>query len=132
MPYALRFVTILRGLLVSFCLIALAASPASAVQESDPYPVESLARILGELHGLTFACEGRQAQTWRAAMTELLDHEAPTAGTYRARLIDRFNDGFRHQERLRLRCGAESEMARRELSERGRAFSNQLRRTYLE
>jgi len=131
-PYALRFVTILRGLLVSFCLIAIAASPASAVQESDPYPVESLARILGELHGLTFACQGRQAQTWRTAMAELLDHEAPTAGTYRARLIDRFNEGFRHQERLRLRCGAESEYARQQLAEQGRAFSNQLRRTYLD
>ncbi|WBQ11106.1 TIGR02301 family protein [Hyphomonadaceae bacterium ML37] len=132
MPYALRFVTTLRGLLVSFCLIALAAAPTSARQESDPYPVESLARIMGELHGLTFACQGRQAQTWRTAMAELLDYEAPTAGTYRARLIDRFNEGFRHQERLRLRCGAESEYARQQLAEQGRAFSNQLRRTYLD
>lgn len=132
MPCALHPVTRLRGLLVGFCLIAIAAAPASAVQEGDPYPVESLARILGELHGLTFACQGRQAQTWRTAMTELLDHEAPTAGTYRNRLIDRFNEGFRHQERLRLRCGAESEMARQDLAERGRAVSNQLRSTYLD
>jgi len=128
----LNFSISLRALIACLCLAALAAAPASARQQSDPYPVESLARILGELHGLTFACEGRHAQTWRTAMTELLDQEAPTAGTYRARLIDRFNEGYRHQERLRLRCGAESEMARRQLAERGRAFSNQLRRNYLE
>lgn len=128
----MTFATTIRTLIACFCLVALAASPTAARQQSDPYPVERLARIMGELHGLTFACHGRQAQTWRTAMAELLDHEAPTAGTYRARLIDRFNEGFRHQERLRLRCGAESEFARQQLAEQGRAFSNQLRGTYLE
>lgn len=122
----------IRTLIACLCLAAFIAAPASARQESDPYPIESLARIMGELHGLTFACQGRQAQSWRTAMAELLDHEAPTAGTYRNRLIDRFNEGFRQQERLRLRCGAESEMARQQLAEQGRAVSNQLRRTYLD
>ncbi|MCC5996852.1 MAG: TIGR02301 family protein [Oceanicaulis sp.] len=123
---------ILRAILALICLAALASAPAGARQEHDAYPVESLARIMGELHAIAFACEGRQSQTWRNAMSELLDHEAPAAGPFRARLIERFNEGFRHQERMRPRCGSESEMVREQLAERGRAFSEQLRRTYLE
>ncbi|KAA5804587.1 TIGR02301 family protein [Alkalicaulis satelles] len=122
-----RLILFLTGLSV-----LLVSAPAGAVQERDAYPVESLARIMGELHAIAFICDGRQTQVWRNAMVELLDHEAPAAGPFRSRLIDRFNEGFQHQERLRPRCGAESEMAREQLAERGRAFSEQLRRTYLD
>ena len=130
----------LRTVLIplSLCL-ALAFSPhahGQFIQRApgyvDPYPVESLARIMGEMHYLAFACQGRETQTWRDAMLELLDYEAPTRGSYRQRLVDRFNEGFRVQERRRTRCGAEEEMTRQALAAEGQALSEQLRRTYLD
>lgn len=108
------------------------AAPARAQSYVDPYPVESLAEVIGGLHAIAFECEGRGSQTWRATMLELLEHEAPTRGAFRDRLVQRFNEGFRDWERRRVRCGAEAEMARANLAERGQALSEQLRRTYLD
>ena len=68
----------------------------------------------------------------RGRHIELLDHEAPTRGGYRQRLVDRFNEGFRIQERRSPRCGAEEEMVRQTLAIEGEALSEQLRRTYLQ
>lgn len=117
--------------------LALAAAPGSAVAQpaggvQDTYPVESLASVLGELHYIYFACEGREAQLWRETMLEMLEHEAPTRGSYRDRLIASFNEGFQTQQRRRTRCGAEAEMQERSLAARGRSLSEQLRREYLD
>jgi len=119
-----------RIVLISLCLLA-AAAPGRAQSYADPYPVEGLAEVMGGLHAIAFACEGRGAQTWRTAMMELLEHEAPARGAYRDRLVARFNEGFRNWERRQVRCGAEAEVARADLAERGQALSEQLRRTYL-
>lgn len=129
--------TMLRSILLVLSLAGALAtispgSPARAQTYNDPYPVEGLAEVIGGLHAIAFACEGRGSQTWRGAMLELLEQEAPTRGAYRDRLVARFNDGFREWERRQVRCGAEAEMARERLAERGRALSEQLRRTYLE
>lgn len=121
----------LRFVLIPLVLFA-AAAPARAQSYTEPYPVESLAEVMGGLHAIAFECEGRGSQTWRSAMMELLEHEAPTRGAYRDRLVQRFNEGFRDWERRRVRCGAEAEMARAGLAERGQALSEQLRRTYLQ
>lgn len=117
---------------VILLILCTAAAPARAQSFADPYPVESLAEVMGGLHAIAFECEGRGSQTWRAAMLELLEHEAPARGAYRDRLVQRFNEGFRDWERRRVRCGAEAEIARAGLAERGQALSEQLRRTYLE
>jgi len=127
---------IIRALLLSLILAGLsAAASAQGLRRPpgfvDPYPVESLARVMGEMHYLAYACQGRDSQTWRNAMLELLDHEAPTRGSYRQRLVDRFNEGFRLQERRRPRCGAEEEMVRQALAAEGQSLSEQLRRAYL-
>ena len=122
----------LRSLVISAVFALTAASPSHAQSYVDPYPVESLAEVIGGLHAIAFECEGRGSQTWRSAMLELLEHEAPSRGAYRDRLIARFNEGFRDWERRRVRCGAEAEIARTRLAERGQALSEQLRRTYLE
>lgn len=117
---------------VILLIVCAAAAPVRAQSYADPYPVESLAEVMGGLHAIAFECEGRGSQTWRAAMLELLEHEAPARGAYRDRLVQKFNDGFRDWERRRVRCGAEAEIARAGLAERGQALSEQLRRTYLE
>jgi uncharacterized protein (TIGR02301 family) len=122
----------MRCLLVSLCLFLASASVANAQSHRDPYPVESLATILGQLHYLDFACQGRGAQTWRQTMVELLEQEAPTRGAYRDRLVGNFNDGFRQLELEQVRCGADSQLQRERLARRGRNLSEQLRRAYLD
>ena len=99
---------------------------------TEPYPVESLAEIMGSLHAIAFNCAGRNTQDWRDAMVELLDHEAPTRGAHRERLISRFNQGFRDIDNRRVRCGAEAEFTQQRLAARGQVLSEQLRRTYLD
>ncbi len=118
--------------LILILVVMLAGGSANAQSYADPYPVERLASVLGELHYLDFACQGRQAQTWRQTMVELLAQEAPTRGAYRERLIENFNGGFRRLERRRIRCGAETELERERLARQGRALSEQIRRTYLD
>lgn len=116
----------LAALALSVC-----AAPALA-QSADSYPVEALAGVIGELHYIDYNCSGRDAQVWRDTMLELLEHEAPTRGGHRDRLIASFNEGFQSQQRNRTRCGAEAELQERRLAARGRALSEQLRREYLD
>lgn len=96
------------------------------------YPVEALAGVLGELHYLSYACEGEETQTWRASMMELLELEAPTRGAYRDRLVENFNDGYRYHQRRRTRCGAEAEVERQRLALQGRALTETLTREYID
>ena len=128
----MRTLCLVLGLMLTLAPMAAAQKVVPPPGYQDPYPVESLARVMGEMHYLDFACKGRQSQAWRDAMVELLDHEAPTRGGYRQRLVDRFNEGFRIQERRNPRCGAEEEMVRQSLAAEGEALSEQLRRTYLQ
>lgn len=128
----LRTLLLTLGLTLAFAPLSQGQALRRPPGYVDPYPVESLARVMGEMHYLDFACKGRQSQAWRDAMVELLDHEAPTRGGYRQRLVDRFNEGFRIQERREPRCGAEEEMVRQTLAIEGEALSEQLRRTYLQ
>lgn len=88
--------------------------------------IPELAYVMGELHYLAYTCEGNHAQSWRNRMQELLDVEAPASGYWRERLIDNFNNGFRDQQRYRVRCGAEAEAERRELASRGERLSDAL------
>jgi uncharacterized protein (TIGR02301 family) len=110
--------------------------PVSAVQEdaesrADPFrdpgrTLPYLAYTLGQLHYLAYACEGSDAQHWRARMIELLQLEAPISGYRRERLIDAFNDGYQVEQRSRVRCGAEAEAQRRNLARRGAQMSQAL------
>jgi len=110
------------------------AAPAAAQSSSQPYPVERLSRVMGELHAIQFICEGPGAQVWRERMSELLELEAPVRGAYRQRLISEFNDGFteRQRARPRLSCGADARRLEAQLADEGERLSERLRRTYLE
>lgn len=148
----IRFVSLV---LIGLTLLGPALSPALALTQSQiqgqaqgnsressrgfksntyqqQYPVEALAGVMGELHYLSFTCDGRSAQDWREAMAEMLEFEAPTRGNYRQRLVEAFNEGFYTQSRLRPRCGSEAEFQQRQLAQRGQSLSEQIRRTYID
>lgn len=62
-----------------------------------------LAEILGSLHYLRELCGAQEGQLWREQMQELLDKEEPTAER-RARLIARFNRGYRGYREIHREC----------------------------
>ena len=122
----------MRAFIINLIAVFALTAGVRAQSFEQTYPVENLASIMGELHYLSYNCQGRRAQDWRETMLEMLELEAPTRGAYRERLVDAFNDGFYRQSDRRPRCGAETEFQQRILAERGRALSDQIRRTYIE
>jgi uncharacterized protein (TIGR02301 family) len=129
------------------CLVSLLLALPAAAQKPrgtapDPAPLNApndpqrtlpyLAYTLGELHYLSYACDGLDAQQWRDRMAELLNMEAPDRGRLRNRLIDSFNDGYREQQRYRPICGPEVEAERRALAHRGRDLSEMMRSNYFD
>ncbi len=117
-------------LLCALAALVAFTAPAPAQQGDATYPVDQLAGILGELHGINVLCRGSGAQEWRRRMEQLLELEAPMAGTQRDRLIARFNEGFRYHQQRRTRCGAESELESERLASQGEALAETLRRHY--
>mgnify|MGYP003625660379 CR=1 FL=1 len=131
----------MKRLAALLCVLLLTGSvlaqKAPDEDERDPFrdPGRSLpylAYTLGELHYLAYACDGNTAQQWRTRMIELLELEAPVSNNRRERLIRSFNDGYQMQQDNRLRCGAEVEAARRQLSVRGQQLSDALLASVLE
>lgn len=76
-------------------LLALAAAARPAGADEAPYDEEllRLAEILGSVHFLRMLC-GEEDGGWRTRMTALLEAEEPSPER-RARLVARFNHGYR-------------------------------------
>lgn len=91
-----------------------------------------LAYTLGELHYLSYACDGLDAQQWRQRMVQLMSMEAPDNGDLRDRMIDNFNEGYRVQQRFRPICGPEVDAERRALAHRGQDLSDMMREAYFD
>ena len=90
-----------------------------------------LARVMGESHLMTIACDGLNEQYWRDRMVELLSLEAENRYRLREDMIDAFNDGYRDRNRRNNRCDANMREDRANLSERGRLLAQQLGEPYL-
>ena len=76
-----------------------------------------LAEILGSLHYLRELCGAEEGQLWRGLMSDLIEKENPTPER-RARMIARFNQGFRgFQETYRKCTPAAVEANRRYIAE---------------
>jgi uncharacterized protein (TIGR02301 family) len=73
--------------------------------EIPPYAEEllRLSEILGAIHYLRGLCGAEEGQLWRLKMEELLAVEAPKP-TWRARLVERFNEGYRGFDRTYRQC----------------------------
>jgi uncharacterized protein (TIGR02301 family) len=82
----------------------LASQPAQAVDAPYEPELMRLAELLGSLHYLRDLC-GDPATTWRDQMERLLTTENPPADR-RARLVARFNSGFRSFDSVYATCTA--------------------------
>ncbi|MEM9330957.1 MAG: TIGR02301 family protein [Pseudomonadota bacterium] len=78
-----------------------------------------LSEILGALHYLRELCGAEEGQLWRDQMSQLIEKEEPTEAR-RARMIARFNQGFRgFQETYRDCTPAALEANKRYVEEGG-------------
>lgn len=120
----------------AFAFAALAVTAAhSGAQTPSPRPaaaatgasyesrVIDLSRVLGGAHYLRILCRGRGDQTWRDAMTRLIDIEAPAPGGRRSAMADAFNAGYRAEEERFPACSPEAEAVESALKAKGRRLS---------
>ena len=94
--------TIAAGLIA---LVALTGAGRAVAQQADaPYDEKlmRLAEVLGSLHYLRSLC-GEDNNPWRNEMQALLDAEKPDPER-RARLVARFNHGYRSFWSVHVQC----------------------------
>lgn len=77
-----------------------------------------LARVLGESHALSQACEGADDQFWRSRMNRLVATEQAEPVLERE-MKDSFNAGFAEARRLYSDCGEPTRRAERLAAVRG-------------
>lgn len=77
-----------------------------------------LAEILGAVHYLRELCGADEGQLWRDQMQAILKNEGTTA-VRRAKLVNKFNDGYRGYRRTYRTCTQSATLATRRFSTEG-------------
>ncbi len=87
-----------------------------------------LAEILGAVHYLRELCGAEEGQLWRDQMGEILRNEG-TTGVRRAKLVNKFNDGYRGYRRTYRTCTESATRATRRFSTEGAELASALSQT---
>ena len=87
-----------------------------------------LAEILGAVHYLRELCGADEGQLWRDQMQEILRNEGTTA-VRRAKLVNKFNDGYRGYRRTYRSCTDSATRATRRFSTEGAEIATALSQT---
>lgn len=87
-----------------------------------------LAEILGAVHYLRELCGANEGQMWRQQMEEILRNEGTTA-VRRAKLVNKFNDGYRGYRRTYRTCTQSATLATRRFSTEGAQIAASLAQT---
>lgn len=112
-------------------LVPLARGPAAQVTVQGtgqpPYEAEllRLAEILGAIHFIDTACETADAQVWRDRMIALVEAEAPSPER-RAKLVDRFNRGYRGFAEVHRGCTDSARLLRENYLREGAEITDEL------
>ncbi len=125
--------------LILFCLLALTslAQAQDAQVEApagpplpeltapyDPYLLR-LAEVLGSVHYLRTLCKTGEGNAWRDAMTDLIALENPVPAR-RARLVARFNRGYRSLDEVYRACTPSARLAGDRYTQEGRTLTRQI------
>jgi len=98
----------------------------------DDRPYDSklmrLAEILGAVHYLRELCGADEGQVWREQMEAILRNEGTTA-VRRAKLVNKFNDGYRGYRRTYRTCTQSATLATRRFSTEGAQIAASLAQT---
>jgi uncharacterized protein (TIGR02301 family) len=87
-----------------------------------------LAEILGAVHYLRELCGADEGQMWRDQMEEILKNEGTTA-VRRAKLVNKFNDGYRGYRRTYRTCTQSATLATKRFSKEGAQIAASLAQT---
>lgn len=87
-----------------------------------------LAEILGAVHYLRELCGAAEGQLWRDQMGEILRNEGTTA-VRRAKLVNKFNDGYRGYRRTYRTCTQSATRASSRFSTEGAELASALSQT---
>jgi len=87
-----------------------------------------LAEILGAVHYLRELCGAGEGQLWRDQMDAILRNEGTTA-VRRAKLVNKFNDGYRGYRRTYRTCTESATRASRRFSTEGAELASSLSQT---
>lgn len=90
----------------------------------------ALSSIMGAAHYLNVVCAGRNHQSWRDRMVELLEIESP-AYSLRGRLIAAFNEGYQVEQHHFPDCSKQVKQQLQSVSKQGRILSDSLADPYL-
>lgn len=88
-----------------------------------------LSEVLGSIHYLRALCGAEENSRWRDHMSAILETEKPTPQR-RARLIARFNRGFRAFDEIYRNCTASARLAARRYQQEGIRLSSQITNRY--
>lgn len=88
-----------------------------------------LAEILGALHYLRELCKAEEGQLWRDQMATMIEKEEPTEER-RARMIARFNQGFRGFQETYRQCTPAAIEANDRYIEEGARLANEIPSRY--
>ncbi len=103
---------------------------AALAQTSSPDYQRKLLRlseILGTVHFLNRLCGGQGDQLWRQQMVRLLNAESPPAAR-RARLVNRFNRGYRGYQQAFGECTPAARVAQKRFLREGAFLSQSMTR----
>jgi uncharacterized protein (TIGR02301 family) len=87
-----------------------------------------LAEILGSVHYLRELCGAGEGQLWRDQMQEILRNEGTTA-VRRAKLVNKFNDGYRSYRQTYRTCTESATRAASRFSTEGAELASSLSQT---
>ena len=101
---------------------ALAAPPPRTPDQRQT--LVDLAFVLGQAHALHRVCAGKDDDTWRGRMQQVIAAEAPDPA-FKSRLSASFNTGFLSPDAQAKDCPA-AEIAERRIAAQGAALSRRL------
>jgi len=121
---------LLRGV-GALLLLFLALPPAAAAPGDPPYEpqLQRLAEILGALHYLRPLCGGSEGSVWRDEMEALMKAEQPSPER-RARMVARFNQGYRSFASVYRTCTPAASFAIERYTDEGARISREIASRY--
>ncbi len=109
-----------------------AAEPAPVVRETTaPYDEKllRLSEVLGSVHYLRTLCRSGEGTRWRDTMSAIIEAERPTPNR-KARLIARFNRGYRAFNQVYNTCTESAVLAGERYTKEGQTLSTQITTRY--
>lgn len=121
----------IRILLVFICLFwALPGDARAQAQANSPEYEQNilrLAEVLGSVHHLWTLCHKEESQRWRDQMMKLLEVDAKSPAR-RARLVNRFNTGYKNLKITYTKCDQTARQAELRFLSEGETLSSRLKK----